>query len=575
MINLSLYQRKTRQLHQRVLEVLEPIDSSAYFAVKDAYDSDEPKLQLALIGQYNAGKSTIIKALTDNQDIKIDSNVCTDDVTAYDWNNIRILDTPGIHAGREDHDKTTYSAIDKADLLIFAITNELFDDVIGKHFRQLAFEHQKAKEMLLVVNKMARDSGTPDIKIPSLLPVLEPSLPEDFQTTFIDAECYLEAQEEDDPEDRAELLEESHFDELVTAINRFVTSKGIMGKLTTPLSTMQTVVRKLQTEKSVSDPNEQILVELLHRKQAILREAGLRLKRTMQEMLRRTTYEVAGEGDRVAESLSETSSEEKVKENIETAKKNCESALAKLNENYADAVKQHVEQLEFELKQLEESQLAQSLNSAIERIASLSAADIDQLGSDVTINSYDTGSKERYGKLAGWAHKGLNFTFKSAQGAKATAGNIGSATAASGSQIHQGVKFVGKMIGYKFKPWQAVNIAKNIGNFARYAGPVLSLIGIGFQIYDDIKQEECRQSLHKARADVRRDFLKISRDLDQDFQQQILQVCEDIHSDTLSQTQSVLDEMTAGAIQKNSQLEQLHQLDRDISGLIGEIQQAA
>ena len=572
MINLSLYQEKTRQLHQRAMEVLEPIDSPAYFAVKDAYNSDEPKLQLALVGQYNAGKSTIMKALTGNQDIKIDSNVCTDDVTAYDWNNIRILDTPGIHAGREDHDNTTYSAIDKADLLIFAITNELFDDVIGKHFRQLAFDHQKAKEMLLVVNKMTRDSGTPEIKMQSLLPVLEPSLPEDFQTTFIDAECYLEAQEEGDPEDRAELLEESHFDELVSAINKFVDRKGIMGKLTTPLSTMQTVVRELQAVKSVSDPKELLLLELLHRKQAILRDGNLRLKRTMQDLLRRTLYEVTGEGNNIAESLSETSSEDKVKESIEVARKNCESALDKLNGDYSSVVKGHVEQLEGELQQLEESQLAQSLNAAIEHIANLSEPDLNEVGSKVTIDSYDTEGKEYYGKLADWAQKGLNFTFKSAQGAKATAGNIGSATAASGSKIHQGVKAVGEFIGYKFKPWQAANIAKNIGNFARYAGPVIALIGIGVQIHDDIKQEERRKSLLDARANIRKDFRKIAEELDQNVQAQISKVCNDIHSHVLDDVQSVQNDITASASNKNEQWKQLQQLDEEISQLISEIQ---
>ena len=35
-----------------------------------------------------------------------------------------------------------------------------------------------------------------------------------------------------------------------------------------------------------------------------------------------------------------------------------------------------------------------------------------------------------------------------------------------------------KQIGYNFKPWQAVNIAKNVGNVAKFAGPAIGVIGI-------------------------------------------------------------------------------------------------
>ena len=97
-------------------------------------------------------------------------------MTGYDWeaihaggqNTIRLLDTPGIHAGYPDHDELTYQTIDKADLLVFVITSELFDDVIGSHFRDLAFKRDKAREILLVVNKMGMSPGTPEVKRPPL-----------------------------------------------------------------------------------------------------------------------------------------------------------------------------------------------------------------------------------------------------------------------------------------------------------------------------------------------------------------------------------------------------------------------
>ncbi|EGQ8035822.1 hypothetical protein G5Y08_002062 [Vibrio parahaemolyticus] len=575
MINLSSFKNETSRIHKKVLDVVQSIEPSYTEQITGMFDDKEVVLKLALVGQYNAGKSSILKALTGDDEIKIDSNICTDEVTAYNWNRIQVLDTPGVHAGRSDHDQTTYTAIDEADLLIFVITNELFDDVIGKHFRQLAFERHKAKEILLVVNKMARDSGTAETKISSLLPVLEPMLPEDFNTTFIDAECYLDALEEDDEQDREDLFEESNFEALVTSINSFVEQKGFLGKLTTPLSSMQSTVRKLREEKSVSNPEEKLLIELLHRKLSILREGELRLKRKMTEMLNSTLYEVSGFGDDLAEMICESSTEDAVKAKSDEAETRCKFVVDKLSEDFVTTVRSHVDQVTSELEQLEKSQLAKALNDAIDQISSGHVADnITHIGDQIKISDYESGANDRYAKLSSWAQKGLNFTSESAKGVNATANNLGSAAGVSGSSLHNGVKIVGKFFGVKFKPWQAVNIAKNIGNVARYLGPVMAVIGVGLQIYDDLKQEEQRTTMRDARANIRREFRKIAKDLEQQFQEGILHTVNDIHCEEIQQTQSTLDEITTGNFQVCQQLTELSELEKELGNLIVKIQQS-
>jgi len=90
---------------EKVRELAEALPG--FDIVKETHGDEKslPPLTVAFVGQYNAGKSTIIKALTGLENIPIDVNVCTDKVTAYDWNGIRLLDTPGIHAGYPEHDK--------------------------------------------------------------------------------------------------------------------------------------------------------------------------------------------------------------------------------------------------------------------------------------------------------------------------------------------------------------------------------------------------------------------------------------------------------------------------------------
>jgi len=45
-------------------------------------------ITVAFVGQYSAGKSTIISALTGKRDIKIDADIATDKNTKYNWNGI-------------------------------------------------------------------------------------------------------------------------------------------------------------------------------------------------------------------------------------------------------------------------------------------------------------------------------------------------------------------------------------------------------------------------------------------------------------------------------------------------------
>jgi hypothetical protein len=345
-----------------------------------------------------------------------------------------------------------------------------------------------------------------------------------------------------------------------------------MGRLTTPLSSMQTMVRKIYDAKSVSDPNEQILVELLHRKLAILRHSEMNLKNSMSDMLRSALFEIQSEGDNIAESLSETSSEEAIKEIIKTAQMNSEGVLNRLQDDFAELIEGHINKLEAELQQLEQSELAQLLSASLEKISMQDSQHFYKVGEDVFMPENDPERRARYQKLSGWAQKGFNFAAKSAEGTKAFSGKILSSTGASGSQIHNGVKFLGKLVGYKFAPWEAVNIAKNIGNFAKYAGPVISLIGVGLQIYDDVKQEEMRQSLNNARAEVRKDFRKIAHDLEKNYKYQINSICEDIFRAMTNDTQSILDDMTSSSVHKSSQREILLLLDKEIGSLISEIQ---
>jgi small GTP-binding protein len=172
-------------------------------------------LTVAFVGQYSAGKSTIISALTGQRDIKIDADIATDKTTSYDWNGIKVIDTPGLFTERKDHDQITYDAINKADLLIFCLTYTLFDSITVENFKKLAYEQEYSWKMMLVINKMSDEEGEEEEKITnyrqSLSDALHPYFLEDFPVCFIDAKDYCDGIDEKDDF----LLEMSRFYTLI------------------------------------------------------------------------------------------------------------------------------------------------------------------------------------------------------------------------------------------------------------------------------------------------------------------------------------------------------------------------
>ena len=88
-------------------------------------------------------------------------------------------------------------------MLVFVITNELFDSHLAEHFRKLAIDKDKGKEMILVVNKMERTANgntqyQQNIIKEDLEKVLSPFTTEELNLCFLDAESYFQSLEERD-----------------------------------------------------------------------------------------------------------------------------------------------------------------------------------------------------------------------------------------------------------------------------------------------------------------------------------------------------------------------------------------
>lgn len=246
--------------------------------VPTALLEEEDRATLVFAGQYSAGKSTILKVLTGERDIATGAGITTQEAHEYEWNGIKVIDTPGIHTVlRPDHDDISYRAVSRADLLVFVVTNELFDAHLAEHFRKLAILRDKAHEMMLVVNKMRRCAGgnTPaarDVIREDLRKVLIPFSPEDLHLSFIDAESALEAEHEADPETAELLRRKSGLETFVKELNAFVREKGLVSRCTTALYALEQVILEAMSAEPTGDMDVDALKEVLVQKRRVLFE---------------------------------------------------------------------------------------------------------------------------------------------------------------------------------------------------------------------------------------------------------------------------------------------------------------
>ena len=254
------------------------------------FPDDSGKIKLVFVGQYSAGKSSIIKMLT-GEDVAIGAEITTQNFTPYEWNGLEIIDTPGIHTElRPDHDEITYEQINHAALLIFVITNEGFSQRMGDHFRQLGIEQKRAANMVLVVNKMDRTAlgNVPEqqkIIYEDLKKVTTPFDPKDLYISFVDTSSYFKALEETDERRKNRRLERSGYDTFVENLNRFAAQKGVLQKINLPLNMIVAEIKKVAEVSSNNDDVEAYIETFRHGKK-LLRKTSKNVLKILKESLK-------------------------------------------------------------------------------------------------------------------------------------------------------------------------------------------------------------------------------------------------------------------------------------------------
>ena len=540
-------------------------------------DSSSPALTIAFVGQYNAGKSTLIKALTLHEEIAIDADVCTNVVTAYDWHGVRLLDTPGIRAGLVEHDRLAEDQIIRSDLLVFMITAELFGDTMGAYFRELAFTNRRASEMMLVVNKMDQDCGTPEVKRGDIELVTSPLRMEDFRTVFVSAELFLEAQKENDAEMRALLVERSGIGKMINALNAFAQENGFLGALTTPLFSVRAVAVEAAALCTNHRPEERAALELLRRRMKMLRESRSRLHSQVHGLLNRGLTDLASTGDQAAGAIEPSRSEDDIKQVMSRAEREASARVEQLRDEVSGAIKCEQKLLADELKRLNDSTLAARLRSITgSSEAGVKGSTSGKQGAWQGVKPSGEGvereSASRIQKLSDVVGNIGSLMVQFTKGTRAVSG--WGPAAAAGSQAHKLIYGVGKFFGASFKPWQAARIASNFGKIGRVLGPLGAVLQVFGQITEERMEESERIKLNNARSDTRALYWDSASDVRTQFASEFEQFMEDFYQPLVSETEAMILAMEDASSHRGEEAIQFQKIATSALALIEQIQES-
>jgi Dynamin-like helical domain len=379
-------------------------------------------------------------------------------------------------------------------------------------FKYLAYEKGYRWKMMLVVNKKSDEAGEEEQKIAnyhqSLATAIAPYKLDEFPLCFVAAKDYCEGIDEED----AFLIEISHFPTFTDALNNFVERRASLTKFDTPI---RIVLRQLEDAQNIvvrDSVKDTAFFELLSRLNRLVQQDRERLRTKVKSITLRLSATVVNEGADLADLLG-------VEKDFESAAKQVEARVQSYCEKAAEEIQREVETT-LNSTQTAVTELFQGdLFSAFE--ARLSANQSFSVKS-VTASS-DTAKLQRQVEVLKKISTNVGGEIRKLAVNSGAVGSSGflAASQVAGSSAHQIVYNVGKFIGIKFAPWGAVNIAKNIANAMPFIGAAVSAVSVYMDVKAIEEEKKQQQELLDARLNLTSQFVSISKQLEDQANEQI------------------------------------------------------
>lgn len=562
-IEFKVLAEKEIGIERQILDLLKSNNTSLFERVQREIEgiTAESRLKVTFAGLYNAGKSTIISALTGDTDIQISSDVQTDKTAEYEWGKVLLYDTPGIKAGiQEQHDEEAMVAIENADIIVFCITASLMDTSFLEDFVRLSYDHQYKNKIILLVNKMSMEDGEYEVLVEHYMKSLKENMQsyggeiEDFPICFIDAADYKEGIQSNDNE----LVSFSQFDSFINVLNDEIKRRGIYAKIVSRYTILSDGI--CQAVESTGTELDKNMMRVLDR-----------LSRAIQRKQKEAQNRILLFNDELKKEIRDIGEREiisKIGEEVitEAMKNDTDHHIQEATENSIIKIEQYLNEVNEELNE----EIANYLTDDSGMIVLEEISNPDYNVDSKTIKSY-TSLLQKYQEIT----KRI-----SAEGAKLArmaiaknGGNVAKLGDVAGSKLHLMVKSIGHFFGKSFKPWGAVKIAAKIGKVAKYAGPVMEGVNALLVVADKAYTEIQRAEINKMKKEGMNTFSDIALSIIKEIDNKYKEIEETLFKNRLSEVKETKIAMLDEADSNQLFIKQLQEEQKNINSALEEIKQ--
>ncbi len=498
----------------------------------------QEKIRVAFVGQYSAGKSSIVSALT-GQDVAIGTDVTTEVSTDYEWGSFLLTDTPGLQ-NNQTHDAIAAEAIKNSDLIVYCITYELFNRNTLNDYLSLAYDKGYKSKMILVINKINseeaedRDSLIANY-IESLNKTLAPHSLSDVPHCFIDVLDYIKGRERN----KERRIIRSNFLNFIDILNEYLSTNGLLCKMDTPLRVASTIIDSVRIDESETDEERQkkIIISRLDREFQILRAEASR--------------KWNGEVNRELADFSEAAYA--LFERIQSGE--CENPEGEFDKILAAALESiNATLTEFSRQYDDEcgEKASEILNSGMAQ----------RLFGDINVEATD----EQKHSIGGGKP---NAPKKGNDAVKAGVTEIGQKLAEQGAKVSQeGAKKVilniGHKLGHKFKPWGATKLASKATKALKCLGPALEVFSFAMDVKDTIVEDKAAKEQQKARNDLYQTLEDTKKEIRNACDLQRTEFIRTVFDARLDELANILKAMAESGSQNHDFNRQLEQIAAEI-----------
>ncbi len=543
---------KELDIEKRVLALIENIDEDLYADVTARLTEidAESKLKIAFVGQHNAGKSTIVSALTNDASIKISSNVETDTTTAYRWGDVYLYDTPGLRAGvKDEHDASALEAIKEADLLVFCITSSLFDDVAIKDFVNLAYDRNYKCKMILVINKMSQEDSDFEELVTNYARTLAETLAEcggnleDFPVVYIDAKDYKDGVSDEDEE----LIAFSHFASFTQLLNAQISDKGLVAKVLTKCSVLLDAVTTLVSSTGTeADKNMGTLLNQLKRK---VRKQKQEMRSELATKKINLRTEIVNIGDEITSKIG----------------------IEEIKDADYEAVEAEIEKILNQTVGEIEEMLEEANKIMIEEMGDVLTADIGSyVYKEVSGGKYSAKSKisVNYSNLLKRVSDAARKIGIEDEQMKQMTLEAQKEEEAANNKLTNLVINVSRFFGKGYMPFKILKITSKIGALAKLLGPIVSVIELAADIVDLVQVEKRKADIKKSKKISCNAFSSIASDIIHEIEKQYDLMEKESFEAIIADIDKMQDDLVDEAETNSASVGELKQISNELRSLM-------